>query len=358
MFHRFLGRGRVRAAARRVAAEPTAENYIALAQSHASAGELGNVTRACDEGLALHPGSVELERLKERAAALSREDRVHDLLRELKRSPRPALWRELCEIEIGAGRISRAEKLAEEWFEATQEHEALVLHARARAERYFADRRRDDARVALDLVDVVLRQEPTEERAMRVALSIYSRCGAWNEARTILARLLELSPGELSLEARFRTVAAMAESSRSLDQALREVERTGNFIDDEPRSERAESSQNIRPLLQELAARPGVHGAFYVRGGTALVQGPRGASAERYARGVRELVKSTRSACRRLGLGQPLDIQLEGQFGFLSIRAGSLGAAAIWTEGPPGARTDDALASLVDTEGQVSGVEA
>jgi tetratricopeptide (TPR) repeat protein len=358
MFQRILGRGRVRTAAKRVATEPTAENYLTLAQCHASAGELADVSKVCVEGLALHPESVELERLRQRATALAREDRVRELQRELRGSPRPALWRELCEIQLEAGRLSRAEKAALEWFEATKGEEALFFRARARTNRFFADCRRDDARMALDLLGAVLRGDPGQERALRLALSIYSRCGAWNEARTTLARLLELAPGDPSLEARFRSVAAMVETSQGLDQALREVERTGTFVDDEPGEEGGDSSPNVRPLLQEIAARPGVHGAFYVRGGTALVQGQRGASAERYARGVREIVTATRSCCRRLGLGGPLEIQLEGDFGCMNIRPGAMASAAIWTEGQASLGTSEALAGLVRRDSNKSGVEA
>ncbi len=353
-FKSLLSRGRVRTAARRVASDPSPGNYVALAQAHASAGELQDVIKVCIEGLALHPRQPDLERLRERATALIREDRVRDLQRELKRSPRPALWRELCEVQLAAGRLARAEKVAVEWFEQSGEAEAQLFRARARAERFFADRRRDDARAALDLLEAVLQADPGQDEALRLSLSITSRCGAWNEARTLLARLLELCPGDPSLEARFRSVAAMAEGAPSLDQALREVERSGSFVDDEPESDRSAPSQAIRPLLQELAGRPGVQGAFYVRGGTALVQGPRGASAERYARGVRELLGSTRASCRRLGLGQLLEVQLEGRFGSLSSRPGALGAAALWGEGRPNLTTDEALAALVGNEEEVT----
>ena len=346
----------MRTAARRLATAPSAQNYIALAQAHANAGQLEELIRVCDEGLKLHPGQSDLDRLRSRATTLSREDRVRELQRELKRSPRPALWRELCEILLQSGHLTRAEKVAEQWFELNQEDEALYHRANVRSERYFADRRRDDARMALDLLSVYTRQNPADERGLRLSLAIYSRCGAWNEARTILARMLELAPGEPTLEARFRTVASLAENAKSLDQSLREVERTGKFVDDDLENERSDAAQSIRPLLQEIASQPGVNGAFYVRGGTALVQGPRGASAERYARGVRELVASTRSFARRLGLGQPLEIMFEGEFGTLSIRPGSLSAAAVWNDGPPNSRSEKALTQLVGHESRAEEV--
>jgi tetratricopeptide (TPR) repeat protein len=359
MFDRILSKGRVRAASRRLSSESTARNYSALAQAHAAIDQLSEVQKVCEEGLSLFPGDAELLRLKERATTLHREDRVRELQRLLKTAPRPAHWKELCEIQLDAGRAARAEQAAADWYAATGEVEALFHQAKVRAERYFSDRRRDDARCALELAAECVSLAPTDMRPARLQLSIYSRCGAWNEARTCLARLLELYPGDPALEARFRTVASLAEKSRSLDSALREVERTGNFVDDESDDDRAQNAaSSVRPVLQSIASEPGVRGAFYVRGATALVQGPKGATAERQARGVRELVSSSRSAARRLGLGQPLEVSFEGDFGALHINPGSVGAAAIWTERQPSRKHLEALASLSRFENQSPEVEA
>ncbi len=358
MFDRILSKGRARNLAKRLVSEPTVENYLALAQSYVAAGQLSEVTRVCDEALGLHTGCVDLQRMKQRAQALAREDRVRELQRQLKQSPRPALYKELCETLLAAGRLSRAEDVATEWYETSKDDEALYLHGAVRAERYFADRRRDDARLALERFETFKRAHPSDARPLRAQLAIYSRCGAWNEARTTLARLLELFPGEPALEARFRTVASLAEKSKGLDPALREVERTGRFVDDESESERGDSALSLRPMLQKIAEREGVTGAFYVRGGTALVQGPRGASAERYARGVREIVSTARGAARRLGLGTPTDVQVEGDFGSLCIRPGSVGAAALWVEGRPNQRTEEALEMLMGNANSNGGGEA
>lgn len=346
MFDRILSLGRARSLARRLAEDPSPRNYLALAQSHVAAGRLADVVRVCDEALALHPGHAELERTRERALALSREDRIRELQRQIRQSPRPALFRELCETLVGAGRLARAEKVVGEWLEACEDDEALFQLGVVRAERYFADRRREDARVALERFEDFARRRPSDLRPLRAQLDIQSRCGAWAEARRTLARLLELAPGDPALEARFRTVAALSAGARSLDQALREVERSGRFVDDEVDAERADSTQALRPALQAAAGIDGVRGAFYVRGGTALVQGPRGASAERYARGVREVVGATRSAARRLGLGHIHEVLLEGDFGALVVRPDALGAAALWVEGEPGPRSDEALTML------------
>lgn len=358
MFDRILNRGRVKVASRKVATEPSVKNYLQLAQAHASIGQLADVAKVCDEGLALHPGNVELRRMKERAVSLRREDRIRELQSLTRTSPRPALWRELCEIQLEAGKVARAEKAATEWYEFSGGSEALYYRARARAERFFADRRRDDGRRALELAAESIRLDPTEPGPIRLRLEIFARCGAWHEARTSIARLLELFPGDPTLEARFRTVASLAERAPSLDQALREVERTGSFVDDEAKTEPLAGSRSVRPLLQETAAAEGVNGAFYVRGGTALVQGPRGATAERYARGVRELVGSGRSAARRLGLGQPVEILFEGSFGTLCARPGVVGAAALWTDERPTRRHRAALRELAAFESTGPEVDA
>jgi hypothetical protein len=78
----------------------------------------------------------------------------------------------------------------------------------------------------------------------------------------------------------------------------------------------------------------------------------------RQTRGVREIVSVTRSASRRLGLGRPVEIQVEGDFGSLAIRSGSLGAGAIWSDTNPTVRTADALAMLAGEEGRGQGADA
>ena len=358
MFDRILSKAKVRSASKRLSAEPTAANYVALAQAHVSVGQLTEVCKVCDEGLALHPGSTALLRLRERAATLHREDRVRELQRVLKTAPRPACWKELCEIQLAAGRVQRAEQAAADWYAATGDAEALYLQAKARAERVFADRRRDDARRALELAAECQQLDPIDCRPAQLQLKIYSRCGAWQDARTCLARLLEQFPGDPTLEARFRTVATLAEDGPSLDAALRQVERTGEFLDDEKDVESTTTTPSVRPILQSIAAEPGVRGAFYVRGGTALVQGPKGATAERQARGVRDLVGCTRGVARRLGLGNPSEITFEGDFGTLSIHPGSVGAAAIWTARQPSRKHLEALTGLSRMEGRAPEVQA
>lgn len=360
LFHRILSQGRARNAAKRLAKDPSARHYAELVQEYAVSGHLEHALKIASEGLKAYPGDSELKRLADRSRQMLREGRTRELQQELKTAPRPALWRELCEILLESGRVARAEELATEWFQNANSGEAQYWRARARSERFFADRRRDDGRLAFELVASAQELLPGDPRPIRLELELASHCGAWTEARRALARLLELSPGDPTLEARFRTVVTLAQKSKTLDQALRDVEKSG-CLADEPRpidgvASGAEESQGsaggVRPMLQALARENGVQAAFYVRGGTALVQGPKGATAERTARGVREIVSSCRTAARRLGLGQAQEVRLEGSFGTLLVAPGEIGSGALWCVGGVTRRQEEGLRDLASLAGK------
>lgn len=328
---RITGRRRLREAARRLGLDPSPQNYLALAREHVVAGSPQEVLRVCTEGLDEHPGDAELTRLAERARALLSDERIRELQSDLAVAPRPALWRELCELLLVVGRVPKAEEVAEEWWRQSKDGEALHYRARCRADVFFRDRRAADGRVAHDLAMQSHRELPADPRPLTLAFELARRCGAWNEARTALARLLELMPGNPDLEQRFRAVQANLANAPSLDRALARVERSGEFADDDQESVSPGDEVAARPVLKELGARPDVHGAIYLRGSTALVQGPHGATADRTARSVREVIQQSRQVARRLGLGQPLSVELEGSFGALLVMPGERGTGALWT---------------------------
>lgn len=332
LFERMLARPRIRAARQQLAGEPSARNYLQLANEHARVGEMDDVERVCTEALELYPGHAELARLFDRARALLREDRTRQLARELREAPRPGLYRELCEILLDSGRVERAEEQALEWYQATGDTQALLVRAEARLQRFLVDRRRDDARLVIELLDASEKVLARDARPLRMRLQLYSAVGAWRDARRIVSQLLELEPGDPSLEARFRTLNTLAECGPSFDAALREVERSGRLVDEGPeRGDTTTSNTAIRPRLQALAAEEGVEAALFQRGSTALVQGQRGATAERTARAVREVVGKSQTAARRLGLGQALEVELEGEFGRLAVQPSDSGYAALWS---------------------------
>lgn len=353
---RLLPRSRVRSAAKRLAKDPSARNYTLLAQEYAVTGELDEVLRVCAEGLQVFPGNESLKRLMDRSKVLFRQDRTRSLMNELVNAPRPAVWKELCEILLESGRAAKAEESANEWHSKTNDPEAVFYQARARAERFFADRRRDDGERAFALATSSEELLPMDPRPLRLRVELASRCGAWQDARRALARLLELYPGDPTLEARFRTVVTLAETGPTVERALREVERSGRLVDDarQTTSTQQVSARSIRPMLQNILREPGVQAAFYVRGGTALVQGPRGATAERTARGVREIVTQCRNASRRLGLGQAMEVRIEGDFGTLMVAPGDVGSGALWCAGTLTHRHDDALRDLAAIAGQAA----
>lgn len=355
---RWLSHGRTRTAAKRLARDPSARHYADLAQEHAVQNDLDLALKIAEEGLRAYPGDAELKRLEARTRQVRLEGKTRELQMELRVAPRPALWRELSEILLEAGRVARAEEVASDWFQATRSGEAQYYRARARCERFFADRRRDDGRLAYEFITSAEALLSQDARPLRLHLQLASRVGAWADARRSLARLLEILPGDPNLEARFRTVLSLADGSKTFDQALRDVERSGRLVDDEPEAERANTGASVRPMLQSLAREPGVQAAFYVRGGTALVQGPKGATAERTARGVREIVGSCRTAARRLGLGQAFEVRVEGSFGTLLVAPGELGSGALWCTGDITRQHEEALRDLAGLAAQAEEIEA
>jgi tetratricopeptide (TPR) repeat protein len=349
---RILSGSRLRELRQEVAESPGPRSYCALAAEHARLGEMVEAERVAREGLELFPGNSELQRLAERSSAIEAEGRTRELYRELRDAPRPAVWRELCEILLDGGRLARAEECAQEWFAATGDGNALLARGEARSERFFIDRRRDDARLALDLIDGAEKALLRDSRPLRLKLNLFSRVGAWKEARRTVGQLLELEPGDAVLEARFRTLTSVLDTAPTLEQALREVERSGHLIDENrPVQEGPTASGEIRPVLKRMCNEPGVRAAIYVRGSTALVQGPRGATAERTARAVREVVQKSRTAARRLGLGQAHEVTLEGDFGQLLVVPGDLGAAALWYARSLSDRTRQELVELTALTG-------
>ena len=359
LIQRWLASGKVRSASRRLADDPNARHYAELAQLYALQGSLSDALEVATEGLRAYPKEAELRRIYDRARQMLREGRTRELMQDLSANPRPAVWRELVEIMLEDGRVPRAEEIANEWFQATKSAEAVYWRARARAERYFIDRHREDGRVALELAQSAREATPNDERPLRLMLEVLCRVGAWSDARRVLARLLEICPGEPYLEARFRTVAALIGRSKDLEACLREVERTGRFADENEESDGGppqNAGLTVRPLLQALTREKGVLASFYVRGATALVQGPRGYTAERTARGVGEILAASRTAGRKLGLGQALELRLEGSFGTLVMAPGELGAGAVWVEGTSVSRKLEQglhdLASLAGARGE------
>jgi tetratricopeptide (TPR) repeat protein len=359
IFQGWLAGGRVRAAKKRLAENPTARRYAELAQEHALLKDLDRALKVVEEGITAFPADADLRRMSGMFRQLGLEDRTRALARELETAPRPALWREMCEMLLEAGRLARAEDAAAQWFQNTQEGEAQYYRARARAERFFADRRRDDGRLAYELADAAEKLMEGDPRALDLRAQIAARAGAWGEARRDLSRLLEINPGDQALEARFRMAVAMFDGPKTIDQAFREVERSGRLAD-EPRDrdpkapvvDSAESEAPVvaparaRPLLQQIARIPGIQAAFYLRGATALVQGPKGPTAERTARTVREILTVSRSAARRLGLGHAAEIRIEGDHGTLLMLPGELGSGALWIGGEVTRRHEEAVRDL------------
>lgn len=334
LFGKIASKGKLRRLSRDLASDPSARNYVALAREHVIAGNMTEVSSVCREGLELFPDDSELKRLAGRASKLELDARIRQLTAEHVNSPRPAVMRDLCAVLIEAGRLERAAEIAWEWENSgTGSWEPVYLLARVAQERFYTERRREDGENALECAAEAIMRAPSEMQPLELQLDLATRIGAWHEARRAIAQMLELNPGDPTLEARFRHVMTLVQTAKSLKECLRRVEHSGRWADEEAEAGIAPGPMAVRPMLQRLSADSSVKAAVYLRGATALVQGPKGPTADRTARIIRELVQASRTSARRMNLGNPTCLRLEGDFGSVSVAHGELGASAVWSEG-------------------------
>jgi len=345
---------RIRAALKKLGQDPSPENYVAVAREHVVVGNLQDILRVCSEGLSLHPGNAELMRIAERARQLQLDSRIRTLKQDLGLSPRPALWRELCDVLLECGRLQQAEETAEQWWSQSGGGEATYYRARARASQFFNGFRSTDGKVAWDLAEQAVGEMQGDTRPLEIQYDIAKSCGAWVDARKVLGDILEISPGHPQHEQRFRDASQRVHDSKSLRAGLGEVEATGRLADS-PDSSGVQSNVAIRPLLKRMGSDKNVKAVIFQRGGTALVQGLNGGTADRTARAVREIGVAARSSARRTGIGRPLEVTLEGTFGSMMIALGNTGTAACWSQ--TFMRTDhaEALQSIAGASVQSKG---
>ncbi len=346
-FRRILSRGRVKSARLRLAQDPSPKTYAALAQEYIRDLRLDEALSVCEEGLQAFTGNTLLSRLAERTRRAEREERITKLRSVLSEAPRPALWEEMCEILLELGRVGKAEETALTWVAKQDSLDARLMLARVRTERFFADRGRDLGLAAISALSEAEHRDASDSRAIELKLTLFTRIGAWRDARETVRQLLQFQPGSPELEARFRAFDDQSETAPTVDQALLVVERTGRFADDDkPTTSATRTVGSVRPILRELESDADVHAALYLRGSTVLIQGPKGATAERMARSVRSILTSGRSTTRRLGMGQIFQVQVEGDFGKLSIAPGEMDAGAIWSRGGLGRTREETLLGL------------
>ena len=346
---KLMAKSRIRRARKHLSSSPSPISYTSLAQEYARMGMAQKAVDVCNEGLRLFPSNTLLSRLADRAKHVAREERMTELRRQLSEAPRPALWAEMCELLLELGQIARAGQMAQEWIESKSCPEGLFMLARVRTERFLEDRGRGLGFAAMESLDQAIEALGSDGRALELKMMLQTKIGAWSDAQESAVKLLDLDPGDPELEARFRRLQSISADSPTLERALLEVEKTGRFADEHVDSEKAAPAQvvgNVRPILRKLAEDKDVHAAMYVRGSTVLIQGPKGATADRTARTVRSIISSGSATARRLGLGQIFQIQVEGDFGQLAIAPGELDAGVIWSAGGLGRRREEVLLGL------------
>jgi tetratricopeptide (TPR) repeat protein len=326
---KILATGRLRRAQKDLAERPSPSAYIALAAEYVCTQDLDEALAILEEGAAAFPGHPELGRELQRARAQAREERLAELRQLTSTAPRPALLRELVDVLREAGQSDKAEETAGQWVASGGGGEALLALAEVQVERYFTDRGRTLGLSARETLRCAASALPGDPRPLELELGFLVRVGAYPDALAVASMLLQLLPGDARHEARHRWLASAGRPVGSVEQALREVERTGRFPGEA--QTQGGTARDVRPELTRLAAEAGAQASVYVRGSTALVHGQRGAAAERCARAVRAVGSGGRTAARRLGLGQASAITVEGDHGVLRIAMGEMDAAALWS---------------------------
>lgn len=344
---------------RAVAAAPTIESYADLARGYASLNDYSGVVRTCEEGLQHFPSAAELKRLRRMARAAILGERVSEIRDELNAAPRPGLYRELAETYLELGDLSRCESACVQWTARfPQDDGARLSLARARIRRFYQERNAGDGLGAIELLNGVCERDPQNAKALRLLAELATRVGSFEVARETLARLLELIPGEPTLEGWYRRVHDEAEGAPDLLQAIREVELNGRFpgLDQQrqtPVSEdapivdantQAQRGSNLRADLDLIAAMKSAGRVAYLRGSTALVRGAAKGSGDPFARMTRSLTTIARRSTRRMGFGSFNAGFIESPQCKILLVAGHDNAAA--AETAPTARPEPFLDSL------------
>ena len=211
------------------AKSPQRRTMWPVAREHVVVGNLKDILRVCSEGLSLHAGNAELMRIAERARQLQLDSRIRTLRQDLTLSPRPALWRELCDVLLECGRLQHAEETAEQWSGQSGGGESTFYRARARAAHFFQSCRAQDGKVAWDFALQATQEIPGDSRPLEVQYDLAKGVGAWGDARKVLARILEISPGHPQHEQRFRDASQRVHDSKSLRAGFSEVESHGSL---------------------------------------------------------------------------------------------------------------------------------
>ncbi|MBK9384590.1 MAG: hypothetical protein IPN34_07200 [Planctomycetes bacterium] len=358
---------------RAVAAAPTVESYADLARGYASLNDYSGVVRTCEEGLQHFPSAGELKRLRRMARAAILGERVSEIRDELNAAPRPGLYRELAETYLELGDLARCESACVQWTARfPQDDGARLALARARIRRFYQERNAGDGLGAVELLNGVCERDPQNAKALRLLAELATRVGSYEVARETLARLLELIPGEPTLEGWYRRVNDEAEGAPDLLQAIRDVELNGRFPgleqrahathEDAPTADhngQAQRGSNLRADLDQIAAMKSAGRVAYLRGSTALVRGAAKGSGDPFARMTRSLTTIARRSTRRMGFGSFNAGFIESPQCKIVLVAGHDNAAA--AETAPTARPEpflDALRELVSRQFEAERTDA
>ena len=347
---RWFSRNRIRQARRELSAGSSPSAYLRLARELHFSGSLDEAAEVCEEGLRAYPGHLELDRLNSRVARERLQGRVRVLHEQIEQGPRPALYRELTQHLLELGEPAEAARVARRWEQTSRDPEAYLALAEAYVARYRERCLRADGQAALDALEEARRRLPRDPRPLRVQQGLWIELRLLKGAEAATAELLQMLPGDVQLEQEYRWLKSQPDDQMDVSRALAEAEARG-LRPREVEAARVENApRDLREELRTLTQRQGVRAALYLRGSTALIQGPRGATAERCARAIKNTLQSARAASLRLGLGQLETVHVSGDFGTLEYLCGRGDAAALWSEQRINDRQRSELADLTGSQ--------
>lgn len=334
----------------RVRDEPSPSTFVDLGQVYINLDMCEKALVAASDGLALFPDSAELEQLRQFARRSQLRGRINTLRDKLNRSPSPKAYRELAGMYLELGDFAAVQATCEECIvRHPNDNGAWLVLAQANLANFYRDLSARDGLEAVRCLQQVLIIDRQNPQAHRLLAEVLYRVGLTVEARRHLDELRANGMDDTELQDLAREVGAQAPFQGGLEAAFQAVEQRGALANAPATRKSAlpggeEGISRIRDALAQLAERPGVQKATYIRGSRALVKGDIKDGRDSFLRVARVVAKASQRFTRRLDLGNFSKGVLDGPFGHICICSYGEVVAAVQCD--PHAGVEPLLAEL------------
>lgn len=308
----------------RVRDEPSPSTFVDLGQVFINLEMIDRALQAAEDGLALFPDSVELEKLRDFARRNVGRTRVDELRARINKAPSGRLYRELAGIYRDLGDQAGLYATCEEWgVRFPDDAGAWLVLGQARLSNYYRDLSAREGLAAVHCLERVLVLDGADAKARTLLAELFYRIGATQQARRHLDALRSDDDDQL-LSALRRQVANTLPLGIDIEALLRQVEEDGVLPNPPPTADRPVAHPEagigpIRDALAQIAELRGVHKATYIKGSRALVKGDIRDGRDPFLRLVRVVARAGHTFGRRLDVGNFNKGVLHGSFGHMCI---------------------------------------